>query len=95
MGMHRAHILLPDDLVQEIDRAVGPRGRSSFLIETARAELRRRRLLTLLNDSEPAWNRQDHPELASGAAPWVRGIRKESEGRTVTRRPASKVSAGK
>ena len=81
MGSQRAHIVLPDDLIQEIDRAVGPRGRSSFLVETARAELRRRRLLALLRDDQPIWQAQDHPELASGATAWVREVRKQSDAR--------------
>jgi hypothetical protein len=47
MGSHRAHIVLPQELIEEIDSVVGPRGRNAFLVETARAELRRRRLLIL------------------------------------------------
>jgi hypothetical protein len=77
MGSHRAHIVLPEDLIEEIDQVVGPRGRSAFLVETARAELRRRRLLTFL----PAWREKDHPELAAGGAAWVKSLRSESEKR--------------
>jgi len=83
MGSQRAHILLPQELIEEIDLAVGPRGRSAFLVETARAELRRRKLLSFLRDPEPAWKDEDHPELADGAAAWVRKIRAESEHRIV------------
>ena len=79
MGSQRAHIVLPDDLIAEIDSAVGPRGRSAFLVETARAELRRRNLLSFLRSDEPAWHEQDHPELAAGSAAWVRKLRKESD----------------
>jgi hypothetical protein len=67
MGSQRAHIVLPQDLIEEIDLIVGPRGRSAFLVETARAELRRR-LLTFLRDDQPAWKEKDHTELAAGAA---------------------------
>jgi hypothetical protein len=79
MATQRAHIVLPDDLIAEIDSAVGPRGRSAFLVETARAELRRRNLLSFLRSDRPAWQEQDHPELAGGSAAWVRKIRKESD----------------
>ncbi|WP_213805452.1 hypothetical protein [Granulicella sp. dw_53] len=82
MGSQRAHIVLPQDLVEEIDQAVGPRGRSAFLVETARAELRRRRLLSFLQDDQPAWNERDHPELVAGTKAWVKSIRAESEVRT-------------
>ncbi len=87
MGSHRAHILLPDDLIEEIDSVVGPRGRSAFLVETARAELRRRRLLAFLREVQPTWQDKDHPELVSGALPWIRTLRQRSE-----RRPAQSAS---
>jgi hypothetical protein len=94
MGSQRAHIVLPDDLVQEIDRVVGPRGRSSFLVETARAELRRRRLLTLLRGHQPIWQANDHPELISGAAAWVREVRKQGDARVpIPKRSARKPAA--
>jgi hypothetical protein len=86
MGSHRAHIVLPQELIEEIDAVVGPRGRSAFLVETARAELRRRRLLTFLHNDQPAWNEKDHPELAAGAGAWVRRVRSESEMRIPTKR---------
>ncbi|HWB31989.1 MAG TPA: hypothetical protein VG714_02330 [Acidobacteriaceae bacterium] len=88
MGIQRAHIVLPEDLVAEIDSLVGPRGRSAFLVETARAELRRRRLLAFLR-SGPSWRAQDHPELSSGSAAFVRRLRKESDSRTASSRRAT------
>ncbi len=81
MGSQRAHIILPQELIEEIDAVVGPRGRSAFLVETARAELRRRRLLTFLRDDQPAWHEKDHPELSVGGGAWVKGIRSEGEKR--------------
>ncbi len=75
----RAHILLPEDLLQEIDALVGPRGRSAFLVETARKEVRRHRLLQFLQSKDPAWKDKDHPELVDGAGNWVRHLRAESE----------------
>ncbi len=87
MGSQRAHILLPQELIEEIDSVVGPRGRSAFLVETARAELRRRRLLTFLRDDQPAWNEKDHPELEGGAGAWLKRVRSESEARIPTRKP--------
>jgi len=75
----RTHILLPEDLVREIDSLVGPRGRSAFLVETARNEVRRKKLLQFLDSNEPAWKEKNHPELAQGAAEWVRKMRAESD----------------
>lgn len=81
MGAQRAHIILPQELVREIDLLVGPRGRSAFLVETARAELRRRRLLSFLRNDKPAWKAKAHPELAAGAGAWVKSLRQEGEAR--------------
>lgn len=84
MGSQRAHIVLPEDLVHEIDSVVGPRGRSAFLVETARAELRRRRLLSFLRGNQPAWQEQHHRDLASGTETWVKNLRRESDARAST-----------
>lgn len=92
MSTRRAHIFLPEDLLQEIDSLVGPRGRSSFLVETARNEVRRQKLLQFLESpagAQPGWKNEEHPELARGAAAWVRGLRAESEMRG-SRRTAQK-----
>jgi hypothetical protein len=75
MKSKRAHILLPDDLVKEIDAIVGPRGRSAFLVETAREAVRRKKLLRFLEGDTPAWKDTDHPELARGAGMWARELR--------------------
>jgi hypothetical protein len=80
-GTQRAHILIPSDLLREIDALVGPRGRSAFLLETARQEVQRRKLLRFLESEQPAWKAEDHPELVGGAAGWVREVRKQSERR--------------
>jgi hypothetical protein len=80
-GTHRAHILIPGDLLREIDGLVGPRGRSAFLLETARQEVQRRKLLRFLEGEHPAWSAQDHPELAGGTAAWVRQLRRQGERR--------------
>jgi hypothetical protein len=96
MPSKRAHVILPDDLLREIDSLVGPRGRSAFLVETARTEVRRQKLLQFLEGKSqarkgPAWKDEDHPELAEGVGTWVRKLRAESEGRARSR-PAGKRS---
>jgi hypothetical protein len=77
MRHKRTHVILPEDLLAEIDALVGQRGRSAFLIEVLRLEVNRRRLLAVLGNPEPAWKDEDHPELAEGAAAWVRRMRDE------------------
>jgi hypothetical protein len=79
MSNRRAHIILPDDLLDEIDELVGSRGRNQFITELARAEVHRRRLLRLLEPGGPGWKLEEHPELKPGAAQWVDSIRQEDE----------------
>jgi len=81
MKSKRAHVLLPQDLVREIDALVGPRGRSAFLVETAREAVRRRKLLRFLETDVPVWEEADHPELKQGSAAWIRKLRHENERR--------------
>ena len=81
MKAKRAHVLLPQDLVREIDAIVGPRGRSAFLVETAREAVRRRKLLQVLESDSPGWKDADHPELSHGSVAWVRKLRQESDTR--------------
>ena len=76
----RTHILLPKDLAREIDAIAGRRGRSAFLVETAREAVRRSKLLGFL-ESDAGWKDAEHPELARGAGNWVRKVRQESETR--------------
>jgi hypothetical protein len=90
MKSKRAHILLPHDLVKEIDSIVGPRGRSAFLVETAREAVRQRKLLRFLESGTPAWKDEDHPELERGAASWVRGLRLGSDKKRIGKRPRTK-----
>lgn len=75
----RTHVVLPGDLVAAIDHLVGKRGRSSFLKQAAWEEVKRQRLLRLLENPEPIWKVEDHPELKDGAAAWVERMRADDE----------------
>jgi len=61
--------------VADIDKLVGKRGRSAFLTELAQREIKLRRQREALREAAGAWKDEDHPELAQGAAAWVRQIR--------------------
>lgn len=81
MANKRTHIVIPEELAAEIDTMVGKRGRSRFLVEAARRELKRIRMLKALDRAGGAWKDKDHPELREGAAVWVDKLRKEEEKR--------------
>ena len=79
MATTRTHVILPAEVVREIDALVGKRGRSAFLAEVARQEVTRRKLLAILDRPGPVWRSEDHPELKHGAAAWVSKMRREEE----------------
>ena len=87
MASVRTHVVLPGDLVMAIDSLVGKRGRSSFLAQAGWEEVKRQRLLKLLEGSEPLWKSKDHPELRRGAAAWVERMRAKDEMLDRRRRP--------
>jgi hypothetical protein len=90
MKSKRAHVLLPQDLVKEIDSIVGPRRRSAFLVETARDAVRRTKLLRFLEEDSPSGRDTDQSEPADSAARWVRQLRRESDARLTPRKPRAK-----
>jgi hypothetical protein len=79
--IQRTHIVIPQKLVQAIDKLVGKRGRSQFLTLAAEKELRRQRLLSALDRATGAWKDQDHPELKKGAAFHIAQMRWQADKR--------------
>jgi hypothetical protein len=61
------------------------------LLETARQEVQRRKLLRFLEREHPVWRAEDHPELAAGTSAWVQQLRQQSERRgEESKRPAAR-----
>jgi len=86
----RTHIVIPQQLVAEIDILVGKRSRSAFLTQAAENELMRLRQIKALEGAAGAWRNKDHPELEQGAAKWVKKLRREYDQRfekVASRRP--------
>ena len=79
----RAHVVLPDDLVEEVDRLVGKRKRSAFITETLRERLRSDQLLRTLREVAGSVKAADHPEWTTSrkVAAWVRKQRRQSSQR--------------
>jgi len=66
MSTKRTHVVIPKQLIAEIDTIVGKRGRSTFLTQAAERELLRRRQIEALKAAAGAWKNKDHPELKQG-----------------------------
>ena len=70
---NKAHLIFPENLLQAIDKLVGKRGRSKFVVEATRKELKRIQFLQALQEAAGSWKDEDHPELKEkGTYKWVR-----------------------
>jgi metal-responsive CopG/Arc/MetJ family transcriptional regulator len=77
----RTHVILPEDLLAEVDSLVGQRGRSAFLAELVRQEVQRRKLLAALRDAKGSWKTKDYPELKKGSSAFVDKLRIQNDRR--------------
>ena len=68
MSSGSARIVLPADLLREIDELVGIGARTEFITSLARREVQRLRLLQFLGEKPPGWDLERQPELKDGAA---------------------------
>lgn len=77
----RTHVILPDDMVEAVDRLVGKRRRSAFISEAVAERLRREGLLRALEESAGVLKEEDYPQWATPekVAHWVRDLRRHSE----------------
>jgi hypothetical protein len=76
----RTHLIVPESLVQEVDRLVGPRRRSEFFVEAAAEKLKREKLLQVTREvmklppvEVPEW------KTAESISQWVHDLRVESD----------------
>ena len=75
----RTHVIAPKELIEEIDRIVGPRRRSEFITDAVAEKLKREKLLQATRsalklppvDDIPAW------ETPESTSKWLRNGRAE------------------
>lgn len=77
----RTHVVVSEELVEEIDRLSGKRKRSWFITQAVRKEIQRLNFLNAVKETAGAWNDSDHPEFKNGVENWVRSLREEDENR--------------
>jgi len=77
------HFIFPRELLLEIDKAVGKRKRSAFVIDAAREKLSKKKFDWILQDAAGAWSDKNHPELKTkkDVAEYIRDFRKLSDNR--------------
>jgi hypothetical protein len=76
-------VVLPDDLVREIDRVAGSRGRSAFLADSGKARNQAAASFRAVAAQSGVLARRGSPRIEEwgAAAAWVRKMRAESEAR--------------
>ncbi len=79
----RVHVVIPDELLVEIDALVGPRQRSKFLVDAAREKVARERLRKAAHEYAGALKDAHIPgwETPQAASAWVHALRVESDER--------------
>jgi len=77
----RAHVIVEEDILKEIDRLVGKKKRSSFISDAAKKELQRLNQLVVLRKLKGVWKDADHTDMQGkhGTDKWVRKLRGEDE----------------
>lgn len=75
----RTNLLLPEDLVREVDRFAGERGRSRYVAEALRERIRRDRLREAVRATAGVLSAEDYPYWATSeqVQAWVRDRRDE------------------
>ena len=73
----RAHIVVPEELIEEIDRIAGKRKRSRFVEEAIREKLAREAMGRALEKSAGILNPADYPhwETPEKTDAWIRASR--------------------
>ncbi len=73
----RTHIVVPDELIREVDRLSGKRKRSKFITRAIQREIQRLDYIMAVRETSGVWDEKDHPELKDGVEDWVKTLRKE------------------
>jgi predicted transcriptional regulator len=74
----RTNLLLPEDLVREVDRFAGPRNRSRYVAEALEARLRHDRLREAVVATAGTWRDRDRWGTSEKVVDWLRELRAET-----------------
>lgn len=77
----RAHVVMPRELIEEVDKLVGQRRRSDFMAEAVREKVLRARRDKVLRETAGALAGSDYPDwdTPEKVSTWVRRSREGAE----------------
>ena len=59
----KAHLVFPQDILEEVDQIAGKRKRSLFIVKATQEKLERERFLKTLDETKGVWTDKHHAEL--------------------------------
>jgi hypothetical protein len=59
----KTHVIFPSELLEEIDKAVGGRKRSGFIVKAAREKLEELKFQRAMETAAGSWREENHPDL--------------------------------
>jgi hypothetical protein len=61
----KAHLVIPQEILDEVDQVAGKRRRSLFIAQAAKEKLDRERFIRTLEETCGIWTDDRHPDLKS------------------------------
>lgn len=59
----RAHLVLPQEILEEVDQIAGKRRRSMFIAQATKEKLERERFIKVLEETHGTWSDDSHPDI--------------------------------
>jgi metal-responsive CopG/Arc/MetJ family transcriptional regulator len=59
----KAHLVFPQNILEEVDQIAGKRKRSLFIVKATQEKLQKERFLKILDETKGAWSDKHHAEL--------------------------------
>jgi metal-responsive CopG/Arc/MetJ family transcriptional regulator len=59
----KAHLVFPQNILEEVDQIAGKRKRSLFIVKATQEKLERERFLKTLDETKGAWTDKHHAQL--------------------------------
>lgn len=60
---NKTHLVFPRELLETIDKLVGKRKRSKFVVEATKEKLAREKFAKVLKEAAGCWTDKNHPDL--------------------------------
>jgi len=75
---NKTHLVFPRELLETIDKFIGKRKRSQFVVEATKEKLARERFAKALKEAAGCWTDENHPDLMTkrDVDRYVRRLRK-------------------